>query len=297
MKARTGERIALVVGLVLIVAVSIAQHPRGAVSTYSSYDRGPQGYRALFNVLARERVPVGRLETPLGLLDPRVRVVVMTDTHWERTAGIPFVTPDRADVARLRAFAHHGRIVLFASKNTPLERALRGSVVRLDPRAYTNVALARDPQAARRAYDAIAGRGAVVFDERLHGYVVDRSFWSALPPAVHAAAWLALVIVVLLLIDANVRFAPLHATEPPDDRDSSSYIVSMGALLQRARAGRAAIARFASEGARLTARHSLSENAEENLAALHRLAARELRTEGAVLQAARCYAAIRRECS
>jgi Domain of unknown function (DUF4350) len=205
--------IALLGLLVLLATGSLY----GVSSTHSSYDTGPNGYRALFDVLQREGIPVTRLEEPLGLMDRRVRVLVLT---------APYV--DRSDARRLQNFRHGGGIVL------------RPVVAN-----YTNLALSKHPQRAGEIYAAVAGHGVVAFDERSYGYDRTRSLWSVLPPAVHVAVWLGALAVLLALIDANVRFAPPIVREPPADRDSSDYVRSMAALLRRAHAGRAAIERFA----------------------------------------------------
>jgi hypothetical protein len=115
----------------------------------------------------------------------------------------------------------------------------------LDATQFTNRALSEDPRRIIKAYDVLAGHGMVAFDERLHGFGTDRTLWSVLPLPVRAAFWIVVVAVLIVLVDANIRFAPPVVREPPADRDSTAYIASMGALLRRARAGAAAIARFA----------------------------------------------------
>jgi hypothetical protein len=216
MSRRIVESAVLVALLGLLVLLATGSL-REKSSTHSSYDTGPNGYRALFDVLHREGVPVTRLEEPLGLMDRSVRVLVLT---------APYL--DRSDARRLQDFRHRGGIVL------------RPVVAN-----YTNLALSKHPQRAAEIYAAVAGHGIVAFDERGYGYDRTRSLWSVLPAAVHVAIWLAALAVLLALIDANVRFAPPIVREPPAERDSSDYVRSMAALLRRAHAGRAAIERFA----------------------------------------------------
>ncbi|HEY5256977.1 MAG TPA: DUF4350 domain-containing protein [Candidatus Baltobacteraceae bacterium] len=163
---------------------------------------------------------------------------------------------------------------------------------------------------ARFAFDVLAGHGVVAFDERLHGYAQDKSFWSALPAPVHAAVWIVLGIVVLALVGANVRFAPALPVDPPGDRDSSDYLASMGALLRRARAARGAIAAFAEDAfRRARRRYGLSGQADVSaivariqseemrraIANLDRLRAIERPSDAALVRAANLCARLRKE--
>ena len=227
-RTRVVELVALAVllGVLVLLASSSVSAP---ASTHSTYDTGPRGYRALYDVLAREGVPVTRLELPLGERSPNIRVLALTASGY-----------DAADVRRLQLFMQHGGTVLAFVKIGGLRptRSFLG-------KNYTNLALQNHPKSARDVYDAVAGRGLVAFDERPYGYDRTRSLWSVLPAPVHAAVWLALVAVVLALIESNVRFAPPILREPPADRDSSYYVRSMAAMLRRGRAGRPTIERFA----------------------------------------------------
>jgi hypothetical protein len=231
MTRRIVESVVLValLGLLVLLAAGSSSAPP---SIPSSYDTGRNGYRALYDVLQREGIPVTRLEVPLGVRSPLVRVLAVTAPNY-----------DRSDVQRLEKFLRDGGTVIafvHVPGLTPSPRLLQFKVA-----DYTNLALSRQPQRAQAVYDAVAGKGLVAFDERAYGYDRTQSLWSVLPPAVHIAIWLAALAVALALIDANVRFAPPIAREPPADRDSSDYLRSMASLLRRAHAGRAAIERFA----------------------------------------------------
>jgi hypothetical protein len=220
--------VALLGLLVLLATGSLRETP----STHSSYDTGPNGYRAIFDVLQREGIPVTRLEEPLGLMDSNVRVLVLS---------APYL--DRSDARRLQRFLRGGGQVLAFGRIYGLPSSAH--VHSFDVAKYTNFALSKHPERAGEIYAAVAGHGVVAFDERAYGYDRTRSLWSVLPLSVHVAVWLAVLAGVLALIDANVRFAPPIVREPPADRDSSDYLHSMAALLRRAHAGRAAIERFA----------------------------------------------------
>ena len=294
MKGRIFQWLLLAGALAAIVAVAIAQHPRGGVSTYSSYDTGANGYRALYEVLAREKIPVQRLESRLAFLPRETGVLILTDTQPESSAGAEYLPLSRNEVRQVKAFAKRGRALLFAPSGSTLAVSMGKAALRLDPAAYTNAALARTPKNAATVYQLVAGRGTVLFDERLHGYIEDRSFWEALPPAVHVAVWIVLSILVLILIEQNVRTVPPVRSEVPFDRDSSSYIRSMAVMLRRGRAGRTAIARFSEDAARLTSRSGPSANARRLLDELQNL----VHNRGSdidVLRAAKLYAAIRKE--
>ena len=228
MSARIVESVVLALLLLFLVVLAGAQlePPR---STHSSFDTGPNGYRALYGVLARERVPVTRLEVPLGARDAHVRVLMLT-TVWY----------DPSDVRALQGFIRGGGTVIAFAPIAGLHatRSFNGE-------NYTNLALEKNPKRALDVYDAVAGKGLVAFDEHPYGYDRTQSLWSVLPLQVRVAVWIAILAVVLALIDANVRFAPPISRDPPAERDSSDYLRSMGALLSRARAGRTVIERFA----------------------------------------------------
>ncbi|HTU71628.1 MAG TPA: DUF4350 domain-containing protein [Candidatus Baltobacteraceae bacterium] len=267
MSTRVAEVVALVVLLAVLLLLASASLGTPA-STASTFDTGPNGYRALYDVLQREGIPLSRLQGPLGTLDPAVRVLAVTDGAY-----------DANDLQRLRAFMDGGGWVVAFGAIANLGRAPHLRV--FDVRDYTNLALSKTPQRALAVYRALAGRGPVAFDERVHGYDRTQSLWAVLPRSVHIAVGLATLAVVLALIDANVPFTPPLVREPPGDRDSSDYVRSMATLLRRAHAGAAAIERFA--------------RAYPKSAELRELAAVRHPSEALVLRAAAIYAAQRKE--
>jgi hypothetical protein len=121
-----------------------------------------------------------------------------------------------------------------------------------DASIFSNRTLARAGNAGY-AYDLLAV-GFVAFDERVHGYAEDRSFWAALPTPVHVAIFIALAIVALVLVGANLRFAPALPADSAGDRDSAAYIDSMARLLARGGAARRALADCVDSVARAAAR-------------------------------------------
>lgn len=264
MRTRIVESVALIalLGVLVLLAASSIGPP---FSNHSSYDTGPNGYRALFGVLAREGIPAVRLELPLAQRDPRIGVLALTTRGY-----------DRNDLRRLQSFMDRGGVVLAFVKIAGLH-----ATHSFDGRNYTNLALQKNPKNVLAVYDAVAGKGLLAFDERPYGYDRTRSLWSVLPAPVHVAAWLVVAAVLLALIDANIRFAPPILREPPADRDSSDYVRSMAALLRRGRAGRTTIERF-----------SRAFPKSHELAAL---AAVTRPKDAQVLRAAILYAALRRE--
>jgi hypothetical protein len=253
MKRHIWEVVILAAGLAALVAFALLSQ-QAPVSIYSTYDTGPNGYEALFNVLRSEGVDVDRLTVPFAQRDSKIRTVAFTSTFPEDRAGHGLIY-DSNDYKRLAAFVKSGgSLVYFASPSgDPMRAAIKKQklhVTVLDATKYTNLALSRDPAAIARVYTVFAQTGGpIAFDERLHGFATDRSMWSVLSWPVRAAVWIVFLALAIVLVDANVRFAPAIVREPPPDRDSATYIASMAALLRRAGAGRAAVARFAKSDA------------------------------------------------
>jgi len=223
---------ALIAAIAFVMAALALANAHAPPSTYSTFDTGPNGYRAIFEVLRREHVDAQRLEVPLGQLPADAGAIAATPQLPAFGRQLP-IAYGSADIKRLQAFLKRGGTVLAFGKIPGLAKA-RGLHV-LDAASYTNAALARDPRRALDVYDAVAGRGSLYFDERLHGYDRTSTLWQVLPNTVRAGVLLAAVAVLLALVEANVRWIPAVPVEPPGDRDSSDYIISMARLLRRAR--------------------------------------------------------------
>jgi len=361
MKRPGWEAILLVAALVVLVVLAIADGTasRARVSTYSTYDTGPNGYRALYETLLRERVPVRRFERPIGLLDRDVHTLVISS--WSRPDRIPISPLDANDRKRLQRFVRSGgtlivaddiatsllvgfgldsgRIYAQAPGLRPVIASLgvtrgvarvegtvrvlyrfnaqraaipllgsEGGIAALErtfgngriivitaPDIFSNAYLAKADN-ARFAFQLLARNGPIAFDESVHGYAQDKSFWAALPVPVHVAVWLAIAILLLLLVDANVRFAPAIPLEAPDERDSSAYIASMATLLERARAGKAVVARLVDDAVRRTRRRFVQrDDVELAVAELESLRALERPSDADVLRAAQLYTTLRKD--
>jgi len=84
-------------------------------STFSSYDTGKNGYRALYEVLRAAGVSVRRFENPLPTLDSQTQTLVITSYEYE---GEMTAKPlDKNDADWLRAFVRNGgRLVAIDSQ-------------------------------------------------------------------------------------------------------------------------------------------------------------------------------------
>jgi hypothetical protein len=242
---------------------------RRTYSFYSTYDTGPNGYRALYELLGTYNIPTVRFDRELVTLDADVETLVISDYTPDMIAGVSEQSIDAHDATFLKRFVQNGGhlIVLmhdvpdalsdaFPPKKNELHHAYthrklgRGEAVFANsPAPWSNAQIDRGNN-AHDAFELLAGRGPVAFDESLHGHEQSRSMWGALPKSVHVAVWIACLMVVLWLVEANIRIVPPTPLEPPDERDSSAYIHSMAQLLQRARAGAHVIARFYDEAKR-----------------------------------------------
>lgn len=350
----------LVAGFIVLALLAMGQQTvalrGGQRSNYSTYDSGPNGYRALYQTLQRAGVPVGRFERALPLLDSGVktlvisayeddpganplaradadglerfvvgggRLVVLDDDFAGKRDFTPGVgtshqiaaadalalarTPLTAGVERVRApmeaafaFAHwRGAVPLLANERGVVAVTYRhgkGEVVAITaPALFSNARLLNDDNLSF-AYDVLSGGGQVGFDEYVHGYDRDATFWQVLPPAVHAATWIVVAIVALATIGANVPFAPPIPPDRDDARDSAAFVDAMAVLMRRARATGATIAVFAADAARRTrGRRPVAANLEA-LAELERLG-REPPSEPNVLRAATIDYRLRKELS
>lgn len=358
MRVRFWETLALVLAVALLVALAVSseQAQRAQLSRFSTYDTGPNGYRALFDVLQREGVPVQRSERELGLLDPTVHTLVVSsiapeaaqapgsglrkqDVTWivkfvERGGRLIVLDPDTDDferaigmkakrvpaeassaqilvspldgqsvhakITRLYRFdAYTDALPLLATKDgvVALERRRgKGVVVSiLAPDLFSNRVVGTASNAAF-AYALLADGKPIAFEERMHGFAQDKSFWAALPQPVHIAIWIVCAIVLLALIDANVRFIPPAPLEPPDERDSTAYIVAMAALMRRARAGKRAIGDLLEDvHARMRRRGRIPQQTQGLVAELEGLSRLERPDDLQVLRAAHLSVAVRKD--
>lgn len=348
MRIRRFEFVLLAIGIAALALLALEREriAHGSPpSTYSTYDTGVNGYRALYQVLLAAGVPVRRFQHPLGMLDDGTRTLVISsyagdpsarglDVHDAAAlkrfvlaggrlvaldgdfAGRDDVAPAvgtsspakagdaialarngyTAGVVRVAApieavfpFAQRRGVPLLANARGLVAVAYpygKGVVVAVTAPALFSNATLRNADNAAFAYDVVAGHGAAVFDEYVHGYDDDLPFWQVLPAPVRAAFWIVCAVVLLGLIGANVRFAPPVVVRPAADRDSSAYVVAMAELMRRARGAETLVARFAADSAR-RCRGRDDVPAQRDLAELARLRDLPRPGEASVVAAAR----------
>lgn len=90
--------------LIVLLAYQRSTIGQQRVSVYSTYDTGPNGYRALYEVLRSAGVGIGRFENELVTLDPSVRTLIVTGYENDPSAK-PL---DEHDAAVLRQFVQNG---------------------------------------------------------------------------------------------------------------------------------------------------------------------------------------------
>ncbi len=144
-------RLDVIVLIICALALVLLVYERNAIeqkrrpSVYSTYDTGPNGYRALYEVLRAARVPARRFERDLPTLDSSIKTLIVTGYENDPSAK-PL---DEHDAAFLRRFVRNGgRFVaidsVFAGPQdfTPgvgstLQTASRGTAIALAGNAYT----------------------------------------------------------------------------------------------------------------------------------------------------------------
>ncbi len=105
----------MVVCLAVIATIGIARDARRSAesSTFSTYDTGRNGYRALYEILQREGVPVARFERPLGLLDANGKTLVVSESGGQVPIAVPAAS---SQMRALAAFVTGGgRLVVLDS--------------------------------------------------------------------------------------------------------------------------------------------------------------------------------------
>ena len=95
---------ALAVVLVALLAYGRSTLKEKPPSIYSTYDTGPNGYRALYEVLAAAGVGVRRFQRNLGTLDPSITTLIVTG--YEADASPKPL--DERDATQLRRFVQNG---------------------------------------------------------------------------------------------------------------------------------------------------------------------------------------------
>ncbi len=188
--------------------------------------------------------------------------------------------------------------VLLAGRGGPVAIAVkhgRGTILEfVTPTLFDNNRLAAHDNAAF-AYDLFAGAGAPMFDERVYGYAVGRTFWEVLPKPVIAAVIVALLALLLAVVAANVRRAPARALERDDERNSFAYIESLARMLQRGGAANDVIVRLARAAGGFRTPALGDERGRAAFEELRRLGERRDAGPREVLQAGTIFAHLRKD--
>jgi hypothetical protein len=115
-----GDLVLLALALLVFIALALARPQSGEQpSVYSSYDTGRNGYRAIYEVMRRERVATSRYEAELGLLRAFAGTIVLSANNGS------YVSVDRSDAQLLAQLARDGaRIIVMGVPDDALTRAL-----------------------------------------------------------------------------------------------------------------------------------------------------------------------------
>jgi hypothetical protein len=137
-------------GLVLLALLAYGrqeaqQERKSPPSVYSTFDTGPNGYRALYEVLRASGVPVRHFARVLALLDADVRtLVISTYVNDPSAKGL-----DEHDADRLRRFVQNGGRLVVLDTDFAGPRDFTPGVGRsIGARGSEAIALARSPYTA-----------------------------------------------------------------------------------------------------------------------------------------------------
>jgi Domain of unknown function (DUF4350) len=140
--------------------------------------------------------------------------------------------------SRMLLVEHPGRPLLFDGNGDIVVRYPlgRGEVVAVsDTLPFTNVNIAHADN-ARLAYLLARPRrpdGVVAFDDGLHGALIDRPWYRALPIPVRVSLSIAGVALVLGLAGSALRGGPPMPLEPPREPSSAEFVDALAALHER----------------------------------------------------------------
>jgi len=141
---RRFEIAVLAIGVAALVLLALERErvQRGLVpSTYSTYDTGMRGYRALYGVLLAAGVPLRRFQHPLGLLDAGVGTLVIS-AYAGDPSGRGFGPHDAAALKRFVGAG--GRLVALDTDFAGADDVAPGVGRSTPVNAYGAVALARN---------------------------------------------------------------------------------------------------------------------------------------------------------
>lgn len=173
-----GDALWLAVGVALLAIVTIARPAvHNEPSTYSSYDTGPNGYRAIYEVMRREGVATSRFERELPSVRSLSGTLVISEAG---TGGAAFLQPPTLTAGDDAALA---RLVRGGAHLVVLGDVLPSS----GPLALKTVAIAPSTN-ARAATDALSPGVTRVEGSFDRAYVVPRGARTLLTTGGHAVA-------------------------------------------------------------------------------------------------------------
>lgn len=292
------------IGIVLLALFGMmSDRPKAQnIDTYSSYDARSGGYRAWYELLEREGVPVTRFERHWAFLDSSLKTLIVA-------FPLPFSPLHGASIARtdraaLTAWVAEGGTLIALGTFTPTPdspfaeiryralspdalramgvqpragkfpvvlrgRYLRGAILRIDDQTlFDNENIARADN-ARLAYalGSLPRAGAVAFDETLHGYLIPEHWWLIAPQRLLVALAIAGIVVLIALGGAAIRLGPPISSPSRREPTSWEYVHAVASLYARTGARRKVL-----HLALNSAKRSASSGAEltelEDLAAL-----------------------------
>ena len=111
MRKWPADALAAAIGFAVLIALVLvrASGPGTAVSVPSTYDTGPNGYAALYDLLARERITVSRFELPVAQIPARDGVLLVAGD-----GALDAIAPSSTALEALAAWVRGGKTILIA---------------------------------------------------------------------------------------------------------------------------------------------------------------------------------------
>ena len=186
---RRADALAVFAAIALLAGIALLRSAEDAppVSLFSSFDTGRNGYRALYEVLGRERVEVLRYEYPLGLIGGKVRTLVLPPRSLGSFGG-PFgrVSSDGSSVAEWTKKG--GTLVVFSEALGAPDRRALGLPAKMTPaKKPRSIAGAGFPSDLTRGVRAVRGRFDAVFrtSKKVHARALLTTVDGAVAVAYH----------------------------------------------------------------------------------------------------------------
>lgn len=292
-RSRIFEILFTLVGMLVLTLLNLphSEHEAQPSTPFSSFDDGPEGYHAWYELLVKEGLDVSRFTQRAAFLDTSTAMLIVA----EAPAAFAVPVPNTDVVALADWIRKGGTLVLLgkgrfvekisqelrtspmrsvssttlriagidhldaAAKAPSIQRAYagRGAILHLDDaRLLTNSRIARGDRARFGFWLAQTGRrtGNVAFDETLHGYLTAVHWWLLFPRTLVAAIVAGAGILILAMVGAGIRFGPpIHPIQRRDP-SSSEYIEAVASLFARADAAHKALKDALHSVARLIAK-------------------------------------------